>query len=64
MDVQQERRDLLEFLEEIANWNVPYSARKVKGQHQRQIAAQKILADIYFGSTTRELSNSVAEPRS
>ena len=48
---EQDERDVLELLEELANWNVTYSERKVKGQYQRQIAAQKLLAAIYFTST-------------
>ncbi len=41
--------NVVQFLEELANWNVPYSDRKVKGQYQRQVAAQKLLVSIYFG---------------
>src|SRR5690348_14665235 len=47
MNSEQER-EVLEFLEELANWNIPYLARKSKGQYKRQIRAQQLLADIYF----------------
>jgi len=43
------QREVVEFLEEMANWNVPYQQRKVKGMMARQEAAQRLLADFHYG---------------
>lgn len=40
-------REVVEFLEEMANWNVPYQQRKVKGMMARREAAQRLLAALY-----------------